>query len=145
MFPGAILASVTLWEFPWGFDITDIAATFPPMMDNNKVRATEWLSLAADFRASLGLDGVSRGSRDLNGLDAGGLIQQNEEIFIDLKRRRVFRVDHDDIDSGRSGEITGKFSGEWPTIGNLSTVELKTTPIQATVTYRIIAKAGAVE
>lgn len=128
-----------------GLDVKDITATNPPIMDSNHNRATEWLSFAADFRASLGLDGVSRGFRELNGLDAGGLIQQNEEIFIDLKRRRVFRIDQDDIDSGRSGEITDKFTGEWPSIGNLSTVEISTTPKQATMTYRINGKAAAVE
>lgn len=128
-----------------GLTILDFGATDPPVMDNNSNRATEWLCFATDFRASLGLDGVSRGSRVLSGTDAGGLIQQNEEIFIDLKRRRVHRVDHDDMDSGRSGDITDKFSGEWPNIGNLSTVEISTTPKQATMTYRINGKAAAVE
>lgn len=128
-----------------GLTILDFGATDPPVMDNNRLRATEWLSFAVDFRAELGLDGVSRGFRELNGLDAGGLIQQNEEIFIDLKRRKVHRIDHDDMDSGRGGDITEKFSGEWPNIGNLSTVEISTTPKQATMTYRINGKAAAIE
>ena len=128
-----------------GLDITAIQPLDPPVIDNNKQRATEWLAFAADFRASLGLNGVSRGNRELNGLDAGGLVQLNEEVFIDLKRRRVFRVDQDDMDSARNGEITSDFSGEWPNVGNLSTIEISTTPKQATVTYRVIAKAAAIE
>lgn len=114
-----------------------------PIIENNRLRATEWLTFGTDFRPALGTAGVGRGVRKLTGTNAQ-LLQQNEELHIDLKRRRVFRVDLDDHDN-RSAEVTNLFSGEWPSIGSFNTIVLNSTPKQASMTYRILGRNTSVE